>query len=143
MSTGWNNAESVFVQIDQAVGHVEILQLEPGWTARDAKRSYRRLSLLLHPDKHPEANVEQEKILAAYFSKVSTSYEKLTTPHESEEEGEGEGEGEESDARSASPPVSGAWSSLFHDLSQVTRAVIDIISEHKARKREKRNLRSK
>lgn len=45
---------------------LELLELKPGDTEKDAKRNFRRLSLLYHPDKPRGDQVKFQKILRAY-----------------------------------------------------------------------------
>lgn len=45
---------------------IDILQLQPGDTEKDAKRNFRRLSLIYHPDKNPHGSSEFQKIVEAY-----------------------------------------------------------------------------
>ena len=49
---------------------LKILELAPGCTKEDAKRNFRRLSFLYHPDKHP-GNRDAEEA----FKKINNAYE--------------------------------------------------------------------
>lgn len=145
MPTTWAKVQAVFDQIDRAGDHVEILGLGEAWTPQNARRAYRRLSLLLHPDKHPEADKAQEKKLTEYFTKVSASYVALTSDATSSEEDESEVDGDEDESSDTAEMFTGTsyagiTQSLFQSLQELVNSVAHIISEQQAQKREKENL---
>lgn len=51
---------------------LEILELQPGCSKEDVKKSFRRLSFLYHPDKHPSDKNSEES-----FIKILNAYELL------------------------------------------------------------------
>lgn len=55
--------------------HYEILGLEPGATAEDIKKAYRKLSLKFHPDKN-----EGDAYFASMFRQVNEAYQVLADP---------------------------------------------------------------
>lgn len=55
--------------------HYRILELAPGASADEIRRSYRRLAMAYHPDRHGE-----DAVSAAHFREIKESYETLSDP---------------------------------------------------------------
>ena len=52
------------------INPIEALELQPGCSEEDVRDSFRRLSFLYHPDKHPNDQEAEES-----FKKITNAYE--------------------------------------------------------------------
>lgn len=79
MPVAWEKVKQEIDRIDRANGnHIMVLNLSRGWTEPDLKKSYRRICLVLHPDRHPSTDDARKKTVSDYFAKISTSNRLLT-----------------------------------------------------------------
>ena len=68
-----SSEEAVHVAINGTT-HYEVLRSHRAASASELKASYRRMALMLHPDKNPDESA------AVAFKKVSDAWEALSTP---------------------------------------------------------------
>jgi molecular chaperone DnaJ len=59
--------------------YYRILEVSPSATAVEIKKSFRRLAMLYHPDKHNE-----DKIAGAHYREIQEAYDTLTDPYKKE-----------------------------------------------------------
>jgi curved DNA-binding protein CbpA len=79
MPVEWKRVEQEIGRINRANGnHIMVLNLSRGWTEKDLKRSYRRICLVLHPDRHPTVDDARKKKVSDYFAIISASNRLLT-----------------------------------------------------------------
>jgi curved DNA-binding protein CbpA len=55
--------------------YYKILELTPQASVQDIRKSYRRLAMRYHPDKHPE-----DQVASAHFREIQEAYETLNDP---------------------------------------------------------------
>jgi molecular chaperone DnaJ len=59
--------------------YYRILEVSPQSTPMEIKKSFRRLAMLYHPDKH-----EEDKIASAQYREIQEAYDTLTDPYKKE-----------------------------------------------------------
>ena len=59
--------------------YYHILEVSPQSTQQEIKKSFRRLAMLYHPDKHDE-----DEIASAQYREIQEAYDTLTDPHKKE-----------------------------------------------------------
>jgi len=57
----------------------EILELNPGASAKEVKDKYRELSLEYHPDRHENSSARQKRLNEQQFRQISDAFELLST----------------------------------------------------------------
>ncbi|KAH7889709.1 hypothetical protein F5I97DRAFT_1802658 [Phlebopus sp. FC_14] len=114
---------SHFFPGEEDVDLYRVLALKSNASAEDIRKSYRRLALLCHPDKHTNSSEEEQANASKQFQKIGFAYAVLSDAKRRRKYDRtgmtGEGLGAEADE-------DGGWEAYFEDLfDRVTRGRLD------------------
>ncbi|KIJ69450.1 hypothetical protein HYDPIDRAFT_179259 [Hydnomerulius pinastri MD-312] len=114
---------SQFFPGEENVDLYAVLGLKSEATAEDVRKSYRKLALLCHPDKHTNSSEEERENASKQFQKIGFAYAVLGDEKRRKKYDRtgttGEGLGVEADE-------DGGWEAYFEDLfDRVTRGRLD------------------